>query len=235
MKIISKLFDYYDKVGAYGVDDIYYKRVRERFEFKASERGWTSNQLRDYHMWYDTDEYEWGHNTIQGYHLFLIGFCGDFYPCINVRYRKDSTPDKIFYDPEKFYNEVTTYGYPRGQFGDNQKLKFKQSVNEFFDARQYQKYANAFVDYNCPIFSIRLTDTGKTELFTNIILKDFNFQKAVDPYSAYQRISSYISGVLGTKEHELVQISDLSMRDKKGFDKWSFKKQKTKRLTKRKK
>jgi hypothetical protein len=49
-----------------------------------------------------------------------------------------------------------------------------------------------------------------------------------DYYDSIQEISQYISGVLGVNAPETVSISDESMRDKKGFDSWSFKKRPTK-------
>ena len=44
-------------------------------------------------------------------------------------------------------------------------------------------------------------------------------------YSAFQDIYMYISGVLGNTEKNMVQISDKDMLYKRGFNKWSFKKE----------
>ena len=63
--------------------------------------------------------------------------------------------------------------------------------------------------------------TGKA--YTNPVLKDFQFFRAVSTYQAFQEISMYISGVIGVGEKNTVTISDKDMRDAKGFDDWSFK------------
>lgn len=63
----------------------------------------------------------------------------------------------------------------------------------------------------------------------NAELKDLGFASVVDPFTAYQEISSYISGVLGVESVEPVVISDKSQLIKKGFDEKSFKNRGTKK------
>jgi len=146
----------------------------------------------------------------------------------------DERPSKVFYEPDKLFNNLKDNGFFIA--GKNAK-KYRQHINEFFRQHKYTKsnYLKYFVEYNCPVFVIRSYNYQDSELLINPKLQDYHFQAMKDPFTLHQEIAGYISGVLGTKEHEIVQISDVSMRDKKGFDKWSFKKQKTKRLTKHKK
>jgi len=61
------------------------------------------------------------------------------------------------------------------------------------------------------------------------MLKQYAFARMADPFTAFQEIQMYISGVLGTNENDMVQISDTDMRDAKGHDNMSFKKYPTKR------
>jgi hypothetical protein len=56
-------------------------------------------------------------------------------------------------------------------------------------------------------------------------LKDVEFFRVFDPHTTYQEIFMYISGVLGGNMKEIPEMSDDDMRDSKGFDKWSFRKE----------
>jgi len=48
--------------------------------------------------------------------------------------------------------------------------------------------------------------------------------KIISPYQAFQEISMFIE-MLGNPEKPIPQPSDDVMRDIKGFDKWSFRKE----------
>jgi hypothetical protein len=51
----------------------------------------------------------------------------------------------------------------------------------------------------------------------------------MDAFTAFQSIQSYISGILGTKENDIIEISNNSKIVKAGFDlKTSFRKDKKK-------
>ena len=66
--------------------------------------------------------------------------------------------------------------------------------------------------------------------FISFILKHYDFVKMVDPYTAYQEMEMYLSGVFGGNYPECVEISDEQMKIKKGFGhKYAFKKEPTKR------
>jgi hypothetical protein len=54
-------------------------------------------------------------------------------------------------------------------------------------------------------------------------LKDWQFYRIVDTYTAYQEVFMYL-GSLAVPLKEIPEISDKIMRDAKGFDEWSFKK-----------
>lgn len=54
-------------------------------------------------------------------------------------------------------------------------------------------------------------------------LKDIQFQKLVDPYEAFQRLSQWVGGVLPRRENPTVSIRDeKTMLAKHGMDLWSF-------------
>lgn len=56
-------------------------------------------------------------------------------------------------------------------------------------------------------------------------LKDWDFQKAFDPVSAFQEISQWVGGALASHGPSIVQIQDDDVKlAKHGMDKWSFRK-----------
>ena len=136
------------------------------------------------------------------------------------------------------YHEIITYD-----------VKFVESLLEsrpyygnFIDNVNLIKNYDAkdlFVEYNTPVF-VYDGDYGRTALTTgrsyhrnkdafiiNPLLKDYEFYKVFDTFQAFQEIQMYIGGVLGSKENEIIKISDKDKINQHGFDfKWSFRKEK---------
>ena len=73
---------------------------------------------------------------------------------------------------------------------------------------------------------------GKSLHCMNPCLRDFSFQKVMDPYTAFQEIEMYIGGVMGGHAPPMVEIKNETRIHKAGFDKWSFRKMPTKRKAK---
>jgi hypothetical protein len=73
-------------------------------------------------------------------------------------------------------------------------------------------------------------DTSVMPKFTvNTPLSIFQFYKVFDPYSAFQAVQSYVSGVLGGSENPMIEVSNAIKIVKAGFDlKTSFRKDKEK-------
>lgn len=65
-----------------------------------------------------------------------------------------------------------------------------------------------------------------TYTVVNPSLREFEFYKVFDPISAFQQIEMWIGANL-TAEKPIPEIDDKTMRDIKGFDTYSFKKEKT--------
>jgi len=81
---------------------------------------------------------------------------------------------------------------------------FKENRSPLFVAKE-RKYYDCLINYNAP-------------------LKDFEFYKIFDPHTAYQEISMYMYNFAEPMK-EIPEISDETMAEIKGFDKWSFRKE----------
>ena len=137
----------------------------------------------------------------------VIGFCGKWYPFLHEQ--KEFELDKYIYDKKLITEKEKHYFFREDPVSKTEKLEIEP-----------------FIKYNTPIivqfsyYNWRKGTNEGTEI--NARLNIFQFQKIKDPMTAFQEIQMFISGVLGTPEKETIQISDNDMRDKKGFDKWSF-------------
>lgn len=240
MKIISKFRDYYDCIQGYGIDQNFvYPRTTEEKDFSPQIN---SDQYR-----FVLDNFignkRYGDLFVDSY---VIGFCGKLFPVYKLVYR-DLTHDcgntRWAYTNkgvEKFFKELNTGKKKREEylksymFGKHQswldRRRFVQAnvINMFEELHGYDMLST-FVEFNVPVFVIKDIEEGyyhrptTAKIDLNPCLLDYHFQAIFDPYTAYQEIQMFISGVLGLKEPYMVNISDEHMRDAKGFNEQSFK------------
>jgi hypothetical protein len=161
----------------------------------------------------------------------IIGFCGEWHLYIKMNKSCSYGPSKsvVAYT----YSEMLDFAISE----KNDKLYDEISSNKSYDCYGDMTYKtmfenvknlkkDVFVEYLCPIIVIsRVVNEPRHSIVFNGLLRNFDFMKVKDPFQAYQDLSMYVGGVLGSPEKETVKISDECMRDKKGFDKWSFRKQ----------
>jgi hypothetical protein len=162
---------------------------------------------------------------------FIIGFCGKIYSVVEFSWidtRKPYIPERIvkyFYSQEEYLYfksiSITLQKKLPDKIGNISRSLFKDI--SIYDKSKLYKY---FDQYKTPIFIIRKADRGYDDdvIEINCQLKPFEFYRIYDPYSAFQEIQMYISGVLGIGQPQLIQIGNKEMIQKKGFDKWSFRK-----------
>lgn len=218
MLIISKFHDYYDTAIAFGVDKtIVYERKKETINHY---RSWRYRHEHKSHK-----KYTYTSDTL------VVGFCGEIYPAvaINKRSKVDVvyTPvneDHFFYDKKSMMEWIDKEEIEdTGRWGRWEPFTLG---DEYFDPRSdrhtYMNYKDIFVEHQVPVFVYE--DRCIT---VNPALKDYRFAKVKDPFTAFQDIMQYISGVLGVGSPAMIEISNEDMRDKKGFNDWSFKRHPT--------
>lgn len=216
MLITSKFHDYYDSASTYGIDKtIVYNRTRRELvdpdKIGIYSRDFTIKSGKGSGNW-STD-------------YFLIGFCGNSFPCIRVTGKSFGVSvvlvDDYFYDMESLTNATAPYG--ADEYISNQYTVWRPHYHHglWFDTEVPD---DAFRKYNSPILVYHRNRNSNYILTVNPKLSDFKFMRMKDPHTAFQEIQQYLSGVLGSPEKETVTISDKDMAVSKGFDKWSFKK-----------
>lgn len=230
MRIISKHKDYYDGGAMYGIDT---KRVYLR----------ELSKLNIDKMKIDLNFFE------------IIGFCGEIFIVLNAslptfscscdhskiindwdRNPKDfilfnddalnyDFVNKNGYEFHKRYNTSDTDKYVKKKI--NHKWSFRWRKEKYNDIlKNTDKLNELFIKHKTPIFHIG-TQNRETILTLNPVLKNYAFYKIYDTTQAFQRLEMFISSVLVSDEQGDVPVGgDVILAKSKGFDKWSFRKEK---------
>lgn len=240
MLILTKKKDYYDGVaGTTGIDKtiVYDRQIIEVEE-------------KDIPTFFAKKRYRFGRNdqtpvhNLDYYHIkkelrtvypecssFIVGFCGKLY----LGWKLYSEGKVLPYGGKEL---ITTFTYD----ADNMA---KLLETETWDGRKFVDDVNLIVnqnaidlcrEFNSPVF-IYDGDYGRTSLsrycygnrhpkfIINPLLKEYQFYKVFDAVQAFQEIQMFISGVLGNREKEIVEVADKYKIAQHGFDKWSFRKE----------
>jgi len=234
MLIISKQKDYYDGVvGTMGVDKtiVYERHTKEyikRNEFPKEfcydmTRGWKE---RSPELNVGITHLKEGIEKYKRVNWFIVGFCGKLYIGWKLWYREeDGLSGEWKYDISYDFDYVEPMIKISYMFH-----KPSDSVKKILNYNAI----NIFREHHTPSF-IYYEDDGyrvsRNEKFiVNPILKDFEFYKVFDSFTAFQEIQMFLGGVLGSGENDMVEISNKNKILKHGFDyKWSFRKEPTKK------
>lgn len=236
MRIVSKFKDYYDGVQKQGVDrSIVYIREQREIRFNKSTRFHKNSALGFVvSSWYKLPYYVGSPNYNIGKPI-LIGFCGKWHVCVEIYACRPSIhgSNRALFYSYKDMIDFSTSEKDNGLIGELSSKKTYYLSGDLTYQTMFDMVGSLnddlFVELGCPIITVKNIFGDCDNVVTlNDSLREFDFARVKDPYQAYQDISMYVGGVLRAPEKETLQISDDCMRDKKGFDKWSFRKQGTK-------
>lgn len=257
MKIISKFHDYYDIGASMGVDEtIVYVRNLERIDrpnadLPVDRRGFVGNRRVSLIEHLLGKKIRGRMRDAFGGSFSVVGYCGKLYPVYVCNYRDSSNiheTTKFHYEPSmemvKDYKKSLGHGIRSSGATETEILRSIQDRMSGFP----KESPEIFHELKVPVFIIpdhgsllhrKLegsyiygTDELHDQIYVNPSLKDVDFYKVADSFTAFQEISMFITGVLGVNQIPPVTISDTDMRDAKGFDDMSFKKAPTKRKKK---
>lgn len=230
MLIVSKFHDFYDHVQKTGIDKhVVLQRKQEYVDVPSALK-----QRRVRLGAIATKRSNAKFNSfLEGtvYELDWLYFCGKAYPCIISYFEKDKTKSdfkKVTLQELESKLPATSSYYKKhwisgvsGQQILHNALKSNNDVS-----------TEIFRNLGVPYFSIVDVEEilGKRKIKREVPkvllypkLSDYTTHLNMDAYTVYQEIEMYCSGVLGVGEPETIEVSDISKRDSKGFDKYSFK------------
>lgn len=212
MIIISKFHDYYDGVAKTGVDtSLRYIRNKIKIEdISIPANGGAS------------------HNAY--INILYIGFCNKIYFTVSCL---DDCKYHYYYKDEDV-----------AAFCERRKIKYQNSIANHFKLwnedylinfdytggiREQTAAKDIFEKYKSPIFTIKAySSPNKNNLVTlNDCLKQYEFYRKIEPYTAYQEIRMWLSNQ-AAPEKSIPHIPDDIMAQAKGFNKYSFRKDKSK-------
>jgi hypothetical protein len=235
MYIISKKKDYYDGVvGTMGIDrSIVYARETQTFE------NWTSfpkefRPNKPYNSRYKNHFLNLDHHTlhskpiIEGYSSFIVGFCGKLYIGWKL-YRKVPNPysvstivTDITYDYELVKKYVKTVSWYSNLDDDMEYIKSYDPMHIFrdlkspifvYDSDRNGTSMNPYRRRNSDVFIV------------NPILNEYKFYTVIDSFTAFQELSMFMGGILGSGEKEIVEVEDKYKITQHGFNKWLFRRE----------
>lgn len=237
MRIISKFNDYYDSAMGYGIDKtVIYNRFSTEFPDDSAElikikrhldpfRSGVFTGLLTLNSWLNSVD------NLEVRNRFILFFCGK--PHVGIHLSSN-------YDRHGQWNikEKHCYSLEHAEmFIDEHKerirLKEKEikvllgKIDKFFRKYGNQKKSNfndLHFELDCPVVCVN-SNMRHASIVTNPSLKDMEFYRVTDPFTAFQELSMYISGVMGGRSPRMVEISNDDRIAKHGFDKWSFRKE----------
>lgn len=189
--------------------------------------------------------------------LYVIGFCGKTYPLIRV-YTKYAPSDNNYFGEHYYHNLEYIYSesdfryYITTHYGEqgcklylnqerlhNRKLRMgwdsyinHQDISNFFKYYNSAPTETTFEElFRCnktPIWIFKHHNYNKEFIIINPKLITYNFVRIHNAYAAFQEISMYLGGVLGNSNPPIPEVSNDDLIKAKGFDKYSFRKDKQK-------
>ena len=206
MRIISKFHDYYDTAMSYGQDSsITFVRnpvVVDNNMFPEL----TNKHMRRYFLYRDKEK------NPRSISLNYILFCGEVIPVI------------------KQDNKTYHYGW---DCGDVSKKDYYVSIPEPINITIHRWFTEVpnikekLVESKITLGVVEFLNYHDFMITINPCLRDFEFYKIKDAFTAFQEISMYVGGVLSYPHNFMATVEDKYRFENHGFDpKYGFRKRK---------
>ena len=241
MYIISKYKDYYDGAVGMGIDKtiVYERKIREEDCPKE-----LSETLNRYGGQFSFAKLAFPKNVEYTTKFIHVGFCGKIYVGIQVHKKiadkysyDDKTEIEVLWDHDIIRKKLNSkvdqskYFWYRNKKSDLENFNNYVAKLEAYDATKW------FREFHTPIFALTSPPVDDTywwrqefgfknddsKLYINPRLKDYQFAKVFDPYTAFQEVQMYVSGVLGVnKDGTEIPATEKQKVAQHGMNKWSF-------------
>ena len=234
MRMISKIHDYYDGVARNTISDktfTFVRKTKDLGEIKCDLLSLTSYETKDRSI------------TIEGE---VVGFCGEIYPCIRISVTPKFGPlpreKNTFYmyewdEAEIFipWKELTKirrfYIDPRDEVKSwltKGHMKKSWYNKDMIGVRSDSELKKLFLEHDIAYFKI-IRECRDTKLIAYPILEKLSFYKVFDSYTGFQALEYYLTNELVKPDEINFEPSDKLKAQAHGFDKWSFRKESTKK------
>jgi hypothetical protein len=248
MLIDSDFHDYYDVILAHGMDKTcpYLRKtseipfsIKHSWSIKDSDtKDLLYSEVGDFIV-YRARNNSWAQRKFV--HRSLVGFAGAFYPMIEIPHPDRYDEDVIAFSAEEalrvLRDRFTDFmkGIEKDKKGRKKDLRWQNcahpdKMEDFFNQGKWTPLEHLFREHNVPVLLLTGDSMGqyggrKRKMVLNPVLKDINFMKVKDPYTAFQEIHGFLSGVLGVGEPMTAEVGNDDRVSQHGFDKRSFRKE----------
>ena len=230
MRIISDFHDYYDIGMQNGIDpQLPYRRFRqeEPIRFPKDDRqSWGTFERSSY-------------SYSKSYRFLYIGFAGKIYPRMEGWFGKYQLEEETPYytiepsfgvDPtllEDVFFVIAKEHWRRSgeKYLKRSAKRIKEEVFQCFEFKDAPELLDLFEKFKTAIFVYKL---GDNTIILNERLNLYNFQKVLPPMEAFQELAMYVGARLTKPVIQEPPLSDKVKAEIHGFDKYSFRKGKTK-------
>lgn len=228
MRIISSFHDYYDVIQKQGQDrSLIYKREEEY----TTIDGYALPMLWRY----------WWRSRDMLARAYVVGFCGKIWPMLIVSGMDADARKKHCYTPKdvaawvdanlKSKDRKAYRAKPPKRRGLFHFGHYRIGIEGFFSAvhAARESHRELFERLVAPIFTIDVSRFGRRRpgsplgVTKNACLRNIEFYRVIDPYTAYQELFMYL-GSQAKPEKQIPEVSDRDLASAKGFGKWSFRK-----------
>jgi len=258
MRTITKIHDYYDGLMRSDEDDkIVFMRNTSEVPFAELDidtkrtqhyKHWHGSAARfDYFLTANDDEVRRWDGKVHSSESFVVGFCGKIYTGLRVKrtnglcvtaqgYKKTNEilygDDMIEYLEHISADDCENHSKSHWPWQFTHYAGTAAKIRDAMTLMENGPLKELFIRYRVPYFVME--DYVKCTLLP--VLKDYQFYKVFDAYQTYQEVRMFVEGNLAQDTQVVVPVGgDLIVRDSKGFDKHSFRKDKQDKKQKRRK
>ena len=244
MRIFSKFHDYYDTAIGYGVDKtITYSRKTTHHEWDSDIGGIVKSRLGDWSLstwphFEPTPFNNWGESkNISIGNTVVVIFCGKQYVGIELKKSGAITGldvSEICYNTDQVDRFFKNNKSVLPKKAKKNKKYWREGLTakgfdlfwEKWNKDQDKNLIYLHFEVDAPVITVSHDKnlSGGGEISVNPCLKDIQFYRCVDGFTAFQELSMFIGGIMGGKSPKMVEISDKDRIAMRGFDKWSFRK-----------
>lgn len=228
MMIISKHKDYYDTIiQQTGIDKTHVFERHTRLEKLNLQSVLKFGDVYRNLLHIYNDKYS---QNLFNVKPFLLAFCGKTYIYWKIT-NNDTLEDTYIWKKEKLIDFVF-HKYKKEFFQLYGFKELEKTVHDFYEDYDKKEFKKIFTEYRIAYFNIpfkhsRFTSYHGFEVISDEIeiypnLKDIEFYKVFDPFSAFQEIEMFLFGVLGNPEKNQIEVTEKNRISQRGFDKWSF-------------
>lgn len=231
MLILSKFQDYYDSAIGYGGIDksIIYKRKEKLIEYPKNI---FTKKYNKYFKFFENINIQLRRRSYYfDYNGILLLICGKFYPCVELSIRNDYETNYIYFYNFDDINEYIKNNFSKKDYKNfikdfKQSNYFRNNLKDFFNIPKSVNLSEVqIIDYHRQVDSpiIQYGNKYYDNIKLNIELKQYQFYKVLDSFQMFQTLEMFISGVIGSGKKPIIEIDDITKRDKHGFSYKSFK------------